>query len=159
MPVQRSQDITVVFSFQTEEFWTFNTLEFHFFFILKLQKRVIWDEGTQWNRAKSTVNFSAFVEEHSHFKSLWMCFYFQWNFTFDRFEVEPGQTYQVTVYHLPKLGVVGDYNFKSMSHTMPGKRCSSSFRSWAWDWDDLWTIWILELQARVAVVTKTCCSF
>ncbi|XP_010140615.1 PREDICTED: interleukin-17 receptor A-like, partial [Buceros rhinoceros silvestris] len=43
----------------------------------------------------------------------------RWNFTFDRFEVEPGQTYQVTVYHLPKLGVVGDYNFKSMSHTMP----------------------------------------
>ncbi|NXT17468.1 I17RA protein, partial [Syrrhaptes paradoxus] len=44
----------------------------------------------------------------------------RWNFTFDRFEVEPGQTYQVTVYHLPKLGVHGDYNCKSMSFTMPG---------------------------------------
>ncbi|KAM9276498.1 interleukin-17 receptor A isoform 3-T3 [Cariama cristata] len=44
----------------------------------------------------------------------------RWNFTFDRFEVEPGQTYQVTVYHLPKLGVDGDYNCKSTSLTMPG---------------------------------------
>ncbi|XP_076197639.1 interleukin-17 receptor A isoform X4 [Aptenodytes patagonicus] len=43
----------------------------------------------------------------------------RWNFTFDRFEVEPGQTYQVTVYHLPKLGVDGDYNCKSTSFTMP----------------------------------------
>ncbi|KFP36516.1 Interleukin-17 receptor A, partial [Chlamydotis macqueenii] len=43
----------------------------------------------------------------------------RWNFTFDRFEVEPGQTYQVTVYHLPKLGVNGDHNCKSMSFTMP----------------------------------------
>ncbi|KFV08558.1 Interleukin-17 receptor A, partial [Tauraco erythrolophus] len=43
----------------------------------------------------------------------------RWNFTFDRFEVEPGQTYQVTVYHLPKLGVGGDYNCKSTSLTMP----------------------------------------
>ncbi|KFZ54954.1 Interleukin-17 receptor A, partial [Podiceps cristatus] len=43
----------------------------------------------------------------------------RWNFTFDRFEVEPGQTYQVTVYHLPKLGVHGDYNCKSMSLTVP----------------------------------------
>ncbi|XP_014725528.1 PREDICTED: interleukin-17 receptor A isoform X1 [Sturnus vulgaris] len=44
----------------------------------------------------------------------------RWNFTFDRFEVEPGQTYQVTVYHLPKLGVNGDRNCKSTSLTMPG---------------------------------------
>ncbi|XP_074907308.1 interleukin-17 receptor A isoform X3 [Buteo buteo] len=44
----------------------------------------------------------------------------RWNFTFDRFEVEPGQTYQVTVYHLPKLSVNGDYNCKSTSFTMPG---------------------------------------
>ncbi|XP_053834318.1 interleukin-17 receptor A isoform X1 [Vidua macroura] len=43
----------------------------------------------------------------------------RWNFTFDRFEVEPGQTYQVTVYHLPKLGINGDYNCKSTSLTMP----------------------------------------
>ncbi|NWR07456.1 I17RA protein, partial [Paradoxornis webbianus] len=48
----------------------------------------------------------------------------RWNFTFDRFEVEPGQTYQVTVYHLPKLGVNGDYNCKSASLTMPD--CSDS---------------------------------
>uniref|UniRef100_A0A8B9PNE0 Interleukin 17 receptor A n=1 Tax=Apteryx owenii TaxID=8824 RepID=A0A8B9PNE0_APTOW len=44
----------------------------------------------------------------------------RWNFSFDRFEVEPGQTYQVTVYHLPKLGTDGDYNCKSMPYTMPG---------------------------------------
>ncbi|KAM6293142.1 interleukin-17 receptor A isoform 3-T3 [Porphyrio hochstetteri] len=43
----------------------------------------------------------------------------RWNFTFDRFEVEPGQTYQVTVYHLPKLGVRGDYNCKSTSLSIP----------------------------------------
>ncbi|NXJ59577.1 I17RA protein, partial [Rostratula benghalensis] len=43
----------------------------------------------------------------------------RWNFTFDRFEVEPGQTYQVTVYHLPKLGVHGDPNCKSTSLTVP----------------------------------------
>ncbi|RLW01737.1 hypothetical protein DV515_00007704 [Chloebia gouldiae] len=48
----------------------------------------------------------------------------QWNFTFDRFEVEPGQTYQVTVYHLPKLGINGDYNCKSTSLTMPDCRDS-----------------------------------
>ncbi|NXU47304.1 I17RA protein, partial [Turnix velox] len=46
----------------------------------------------------------------------------RWNFTFDRFEVEPGQTYQVTVYHLPKLGVHGDHNCKSTSLTMPDCR-------------------------------------
>ncbi|NXN11148.1 I17RA protein, partial [Indicator maculatus] len=43
----------------------------------------------------------------------------RWSFTFDRFEVEPGQTYQVTVYHLPKLSVDGDYNCKSKSFTVP----------------------------------------
>ncbi|XP_010151270.1 PREDICTED: interleukin-17 receptor A [Eurypyga helias] len=43
----------------------------------------------------------------------------RWNFSFDRFEVEPGQTYQVTVYHLPKLGMHGDYNCKSTSLTVP----------------------------------------
>ncbi|XP_010184606.1 PREDICTED: interleukin-17 receptor A [Mesitornis unicolor] len=48
----------------------------------------------------------------------------RWNFTFDRFEVDPGQTYQVTIYHLPKLGVDGDYNCKSMSLTMPDCRDS-----------------------------------
>ncbi|NXN88985.1 I17RA protein, partial [Bombycilla garrulus] len=48
----------------------------------------------------------------------------RWNFTFDRFEVEPGQTYQVTVYHLPKLGVNGDYNCKSTSVRMPDCRDS-----------------------------------
>ncbi|NXF06361.1 I17RA protein, partial [Smithornis capensis] len=48
----------------------------------------------------------------------------RWNFTFDRFEVEPGQTYQVTVYHLPKLGVNGDYNCKSTSLTIPDCRDS-----------------------------------
>ncbi|NWI96774.1 I17RA protein, partial [Pitta sordida] len=48
----------------------------------------------------------------------------RWNFTFDRFEVEPGQTYQVTVYHLPKLSVNGDYNCKSTSLTVPDCRDS-----------------------------------
>ncbi|NXG75939.1 I17RA protein, partial [Baryphthengus martii] len=43
----------------------------------------------------------------------------QWNFSFDRFEVEPGQTYQVTVYHLSKPSVDGDCNCTSQSLTMP----------------------------------------
>uniref|UniRef100_A0A670Y5K3 Interleukin 17 receptor A n=1 Tax=Pseudonaja textilis TaxID=8673 RepID=A0A670Y5K3_PSETE len=38
---------------------------------------------------------------------------FQWNFSFNRFEVQPGQMYQVTVYHLPKLSTPGDYNRRS----------------------------------------------
>ncbi|XP_067392371.1 interleukin-17 receptor A isoform X2 [Emydura macquarii macquarii] len=48
----------------------------------------------------------------------------RWNFTFNRFEVEPGQTYQVTVHHLPKLGTSGDHNCKSMSYTVPDCRDS-----------------------------------
>ncbi|XP_065279483.1 interleukin-17 receptor A [Emys orbicularis] len=43
----------------------------------------------------------------------------RWNFTFNRFEVEPGQMYQVTVHHLPKLGTSGDHNCKSTSYTVP----------------------------------------
>ncbi|NXM62392.1 I17RA protein, partial [Illadopsis cleaveri] len=53
----------------------------------------------------------------------------RWNFTFDRFEVEPGQTYQVTVYHLPKLGVNGDYNCKSASLRVPDCRNSTMKRT------------------------------
>ncbi|XP_066490538.1 interleukin-17 receptor A [Tiliqua scincoides] len=43
----------------------------------------------------------------------------RWNFSFDRFEVQPGQTYQVTVHHLPKLSTSGDQNCISMSFTVP----------------------------------------
>nr|XP_042705518.1 interleukin-17 receptor A isoform X3 [Chrysemys picta bellii] len=43
----------------------------------------------------------------------------RWNFTFNRFEVEPGQMYQVTVHHLPKLSTSGDHNCKSTSYTVP----------------------------------------
>uniref|UniRef100_A0A8C4WNY3 Interleukin 17 receptor A n=1 Tax=Gopherus evgoodei TaxID=1825980 RepID=A0A8C4WNY3_9SAUR len=46
----------------------------------------------------------------------------RWNFTFNRFEVEPGQMYQVTVHHLPKLGTSGDHNCKSTSYTVPDCR-------------------------------------
>ncbi|XP_006135524.3 interleukin-17 receptor A [Pelodiscus sinensis] len=46
----------------------------------------------------------------------------RWNFTFNRFEVEPGQMYQVTVHHLPKLGTSGDHNCKSESYTVPDCR-------------------------------------
>uniref|UniRef100_A0A670Y3L9 Interleukin 17 receptor A n=1 Tax=Pseudonaja textilis TaxID=8673 RepID=A0A670Y3L9_PSETE len=44
---------------------------------------------------------------------------FQWNFSFNRFEVQPGQMYQVTVYHLPKLSTPGDYNRRSKPFTVP----------------------------------------
>ncbi|XP_028603372.2 interleukin-17 receptor A isoform X1 [Podarcis muralis] len=43
----------------------------------------------------------------------------RWSFSFNRFEVEPGQTYQVTVHHLPKLSTPGDYNRKSVQFTVP----------------------------------------
>ncbi|XP_032077075.1 interleukin-17 receptor A [Thamnophis elegans] len=43
----------------------------------------------------------------------------RWNFSFDRFEVQPGQKYQVTVYHLPKLSTPGDYNRISNPFTVP----------------------------------------
>lgn len=72
----------------------------------------------------STDNLSVLIAQKSQIMPL-NVFCFQWNFTFNRFEVEPGQTYQVTVYHLPKLSVDGDYNCKSASLTMPGKRSSS----------------------------------
>uniref|UniRef100_A0A8D0GVL5 Interleukin 17 receptor A n=1 Tax=Sphenodon punctatus TaxID=8508 RepID=A0A8D0GVL5_SPHPU len=43
----------------------------------------------------------------------------RWNFTFNRFEVQPGQMYHVTVYHLPKLGIQGDHNRKSKEYKVP----------------------------------------
>ncbi|XP_061494600.1 interleukin-17 receptor A isoform X2 [Rhineura floridana] len=43
----------------------------------------------------------------------------RWNFSFNRFEVLPGQAYQVTVHHLPKLCSAGDYNRKSLSFIVP----------------------------------------
>ncbi|XP_029140159.1 interleukin-17 receptor A [Protobothrops mucrosquamatus] len=43
----------------------------------------------------------------------------RWNFSFNRFEVQPGQMYQVTVYHLPKLSTAGDYNRRSKPFTVP----------------------------------------
>ncbi|XP_070612574.1 interleukin-17 receptor A isoform X2 [Erythrolamprus reginae] len=43
----------------------------------------------------------------------------RWNFSFNRFEVQPGQRYQITVYHLPKLSTPGDYNRRSKPFTVP----------------------------------------
>ncbi|KAH0617079.1 hypothetical protein JD844_028713 [Phrynosoma platyrhinos] len=43
----------------------------------------------------------------------------RWNFSFNQFEVQPGQVYQVTVQHLPSLSTPGDHNWKSMSVTVP----------------------------------------
>ncbi|XP_062990940.1 interleukin-17 receptor A [Elgaria multicarinata webbii] len=43
----------------------------------------------------------------------------RWNFSFNRFEVQPGQMYQVTVHHLPKLSTPGDHNLKSRRFTVP----------------------------------------
>ncbi|XP_058046242.1 interleukin-17 receptor A [Ahaetulla prasina] len=43
----------------------------------------------------------------------------RWNFSFNRFEVQPGEIYQVTVYHLPKLSTPGDYNRRSKPFTVP----------------------------------------
>uniref|UniRef100_A0A674ISD0 Interleukin 17 receptor A n=1 Tax=Terrapene triunguis TaxID=2587831 RepID=A0A674ISD0_9SAUR len=61
----------------------------------------------------------------------------RWNFTFNRFEVEPGQMYQVTVHHLPKLGTSGDHNCKSTSYTVPGKGSSDLPVNWGLTYD-LW---------------------
>ncbi|XP_063164310.1 interleukin-17 receptor A [Candoia aspera] len=43
----------------------------------------------------------------------------RWNFSFNRFEVQPGQMYHVTVRHLPQLSTPGDHNRKSVSFTVP----------------------------------------
>ncbi|XP_030069979.1 interleukin-17 receptor A [Microcaecilia unicolor] len=45
-----------------------------------------------------------------------------WSFMFDRFVVEPGKTYDVTVHHLPKLGTTHDPNQKSMLCAVPDCR-------------------------------------
>uniref|UniRef100_G1KY25 Interleukin 17 receptor A n=1 Tax=Anolis carolinensis TaxID=28377 RepID=G1KY25_ANOCA len=42
-----------------------------------------------------------------------------WNFSFNQFEVQPGQAYHVTVQHLPILSTRGDHNWKSMPFTVP----------------------------------------
>lgn len=70
----------------------------------------------------------------------------RWNFTFNRFEVEPGQTYQVTVYHLPKLSVNGDYNCKSVSLTMPD--CTDTLMKRTTPCIKTGSLWEPKIQAR-----------
>ncbi|XP_040418659.1 interleukin-17 receptor A isoform X3 [Cygnus olor] len=70
----------------------------------------------------------------------------RWNFTFNRFEVEPGQTYQVTVYHLPKLSVDGDYNCKSTSLTMPD--CNDSLMKRTTPCIKTGSLWEPRIQAK-----------
>ncbi|OXB80463.1 UNVERIFIED_CONTAM: hypothetical protein H355_004296 [Colinus virginianus] len=70
----------------------------------------------------------------------------RWNFTFNRFEVEPGQTYQVTVYHLPKLSVNGDYNCKSVSFTMPD--CKDSLMKRTTPCIKTGSLWEPKIQAK-----------
>ncbi|XP_077196197.1 interleukin-17 receptor A [Paroedura picta] len=43
-----------------------------------------------------------------------------WSFSFNRFVVQPGQRYQVTVHHLPKLSTDGNQNCRNRSYTVPG---------------------------------------
>ncbi|NWZ06658.1 I17RA protein, partial [Agelaius phoeniceus] len=81
----------------------------------------------------------------------------RWNFTFDRFEVEPGQTYQVTVYHLPKLGVNGDYNCKSTSLTMPD--CSDSLMRRTIPCIKTGSLWEPRIQGEVLDDTTLLVSF
>ncbi|XP_038623666.1 interleukin-17 receptor A [Tachyglossus aculeatus] len=47
-----------------------------------------------------------------------------WRFSFNRFVVEPGQLYDVTVHHLPKLGTDGDPNHHSKCLLVPDCRDS-----------------------------------
>ncbi|NWZ93267.1 I17RA protein, partial [Nesospiza acunhae] len=81
----------------------------------------------------------------------------RWNFTFDRFEVEPGQTYQVTVYHLPKLGVNGDYNCKSTSLTMPD--CSDSLMKRTIPCIKTGSLWEPRIQGKILDDTNLLVSF
>ncbi|NXE65080.1 I17RA protein, partial [Calcarius ornatus] len=81
----------------------------------------------------------------------------RWNFTFDRFEVEPGQTYQVTVYHLPKLGVNGDYNCKSTSLTMPD--CSDSLMKRTIPCIKTGSLWEPRIQGEILGDTALLVSF
>ncbi|XP_065483003.1 interleukin-17 receptor A isoform X3 [Caloenas nicobarica] len=81
----------------------------------------------------------------------------RWNFTFDRFEVEPGQTYQVTVYHLPKLGVPGDYNCKSTSLTMPD--CKDSLMKRTVPCIKTGSLWEPRIQGKILDDTTLLVSF
>ncbi|KAM9247481.1 interleukin-17 receptor A [Leptosomus discolor] len=81
----------------------------------------------------------------------------RWNFTFDRFEVEPGQTYQVTVYHLPKLGVAGDYNCKSTSLTMPD--CKDSLMKRTVPCIETGSLWEPRIQGKILGDTTLLVSF
>ncbi|KAK2546552.1 interleukin-17 receptor A isoform X1 [Columba livia] len=81
----------------------------------------------------------------------------RWNFTFDRFEVEPGQTYQVTVYHLPKLGVPGDYNCKSTSLTMPD--CKDSLMKRTIPCIKTGSLWEPKIQGKILDDTTLLVSF
>ncbi|NXS08340.1 I17RA protein, partial [Neodrepanis coruscans] len=81
----------------------------------------------------------------------------RWNFTFDRFEVEPGQAYQVTVYHLPKLGVNGDYNCKSMSLTMPD--CRDSLMKTTIPCIKTGSLWEPRIQSKILDDTTLLVSF
>ncbi|NWQ92753.1 I17RA protein, partial [Burhinus bistriatus] len=81
----------------------------------------------------------------------------RWNFTFDRFEVEPGQIYQVTVYHLPKLGIHGDYNCKSTSLTMPD--CKDSLMKRTIPCIKTGTLWEPRIQGKSLDDTTLLVSF
>ncbi|KFQ54676.1 Interleukin-17 receptor A, partial [Pelecanus crispus] len=81
----------------------------------------------------------------------------RWNFTFDRFEVEPGQTYQVTVYHLPKVGVHGDYNCKSTSLTMPD--CMDSLMKRTIPCIKTGSLWEPRIQGKILDDTTLLVSF
>ncbi|NXW88402.1 I17RA protein, partial [Alopecoenas beccarii] len=81
----------------------------------------------------------------------------RWNFTFDRFEVEPGQTYQVTVYHLPKLGVPGDYNCKSSSLTVPD--CKDSLMKRTIPCIKTGSLWEPRIQGKILDDTTLLVSF
>ncbi|XP_061865877.1 interleukin-17 receptor A isoform X2 [Colius striatus] len=81
----------------------------------------------------------------------------RWNFAFDRFEVEPGQTYQVTVYHLPKLTVNGDYNCKSTSLTIPD--CKDSLMKRTIPCINTGSLWEPKIQGRILDDTTLLVSF
>lgn len=61
------------------------------------------------------------LEKFARSNLTYVCF-FQWNFSFNHFVVQPGQSYQVTVHHLPKLSTDGDQNSINQSYTVPGKK-------------------------------------
>ncbi|XP_020644738.3 interleukin-17 receptor A isoform X1 [Pogona vitticeps] len=107
---------------------TYRDEEGKLFPVLKIEWKVATDASIQYLRGAELT-----VLQVSTNRQLCVQFDFQdslsfqvhpkdggrWHFSFNQFQVQPGQMYNVTVHHLPKLSTVGDDNSKSRSFRVP----------------------------------------